>query len=889
MAPSKYFASAKGSGSKGDAIDLSDSDDEQPKHTAKRGNGSASMSKSASKTKSPARSKRKSYLEDDDDDDFDLVDDVEDVKPVKKAKGSNSKATPTKNTRTSPRKSKAAKDEYLDDEDDDDFYEDEKPSKGKSTAKSAKSTSASSSSKAAAKKEEDTDMGFEEETNKKKEVPAWIMAQKRKAAGPAMPGSKDIPVGKPNCLAGLTLVFTGELSSISREEATDLAKRYGAKVTGGPSSKTSYVIVGENAGPSKLKKITDQKLKTLDEDGFLDLIRDKSQGDTKVDEATQKKLLEEEKKIEKAAKEMQPAKGAVIYDNPLWTVKYAPQSLKDLAGNGGVVTKLQTWLHDWQNSLKANFKKPGKDGMNTCRAVLLSGPPGIGKTSAAHIVAKLEGYTPIELNASDVRSKKLIEASLKDTISNSSLDAWQKGGKIDKKMSVDGLNITDRTVMIMDEVDGMSGGDRGGVGAINALIKKTKVPVICICNDQKNQKMRPFDKTAYHLKFIKPDVRQVKQRIMTIAFREKLKIPAEVIEQLVQSAQSDIRLIINMLSTWSLNKKTMDFDEGKEFGAANAKPGLHTPFTLYGALSSAGMWASTNRKSLNDKADYYFQDHSIMPLMVQQNYLHHIPVEVTRLHGKERDVRLIQNVTKAAISISDGDIVDSMIHSSEQHWSLMPLHGIMSTVKPMSFTNGNSGNFPSFPAWLGSNSKQQRLVRAAIELQARLRLVTTASRFEVREQYLPYFFPRLVRPMLDGKGSDQAASEIIDFMDDYYLTPEDREIVLELGMGDNDWESLGKKIPSATKAAFTRKYNSVSHPIAFYKSAEANKKAKKLVGEPAPDVEEAYEAQEEPGEESDNEGGKTGDQSDDEVDISKDKFFKQKTSKGKGKAKAGKK
>ena len=50
----------------------------------------------------------------------------------------------------------------------------------------------------------------------------------RRAAGPLNPGSKEIPVGKPNCLAGLTLVFTGELSSISRDEASDLAKRYGA-------------------------------------------------------------------------------------------------------------------------------------------------------------------------------------------------------------------------------------------------------------------------------------------------------------------------------------------------------------------------------------------------------------------------------------------------------------------------------------------------------------------------------------------------------------------------------------------------------------------------------------------------------------------------------------
>lgn len=52
----------------------------------------------------------------------------------------------------------------------------------------------------------------------------------RRAAGPAAPGSKEIPIGEPNCLAGLTFVFTGELQSLARNEAQDLAKRYGAYV-----------------------------------------------------------------------------------------------------------------------------------------------------------------------------------------------------------------------------------------------------------------------------------------------------------------------------------------------------------------------------------------------------------------------------------------------------------------------------------------------------------------------------------------------------------------------------------------------------------------------------------------------------------------------------------
>jgi len=60
---------------------------------------------------------------------------------------------------------------------------------------------------------------------------------------------------------------------------------------------------------------------------------------------------------------------------------------------------------------KSGFKKPGKDGMGIYRAILVSGPPGIGKTTSAHLMAKEAGYNPIELNASDARSKKLVEVS----------------------------------------------------------------------------------------------------------------------------------------------------------------------------------------------------------------------------------------------------------------------------------------------------------------------------------------------------------------------------------------------------------------------------------------------------------------------------------------------
>ena len=63
--------------------------------------------------------------------------------------------------------------------------------------------------------------------------------------------------GEENCLEGLTFVITGVLESIERDEAADLIQRYGGKVTQSVSKKTSYIVVGRDAGESKLSKVRD--------------------------------------------------------------------------------------------------------------------------------------------------------------------------------------------------------------------------------------------------------------------------------------------------------------------------------------------------------------------------------------------------------------------------------------------------------------------------------------------------------------------------------------------------------------------------------------------------------------------------------------------------------
>ena len=93
----------------------------------------------------------------------------------------------------------------------------------------------------------------------------------------------------------------------------------------------------------------------------------------------------------------------------LWTEKYAPTQIKDIIGNKGNVEKLEAWLKTWSSKLHSGDK-------SFQRAALISGPPGIGKTTTAVVVSKALGYEVIEFNASDTRSKKSLDVRIKHTL-----------------------------------------------------------------------------------------------------------------------------------------------------------------------------------------------------------------------------------------------------------------------------------------------------------------------------------------------------------------------------------------------------------------------------------------------------------------------------------------
>ena len=83
--------------------------------------------------------------------------------------------------------------------------------------------------------------------------------------------SKEIE-SEDNRFEGNTFVLTGSLQKFTREEASNIIEKFGGKVSGSVSKKTSYLIAGEDAG-SKLEKARNLGTTILSEDEFLEMIK----------------------------------------------------------------------------------------------------------------------------------------------------------------------------------------------------------------------------------------------------------------------------------------------------------------------------------------------------------------------------------------------------------------------------------------------------------------------------------------------------------------------------------------------------------------------------------------------------------------------------------------
>ncbi|CAH1774477.1 unnamed protein product [Owenia fusiformis] len=664
--------------------------------------------------------------------------------------------------------------------------------------------------------------------------------------GPRSLGSKEVPEGGANCLEGLTFVITGVLESFERDDLKSIIERFGGKVTGNVSKKTTYVVAGRDAGTAKMSKAEQFKTEILDEDGVLDLIRSKPGKKSKYEIMAEKEVkasLNSAKSSPKISKfdsqSERLSQTSSKYDSQserltqatssqdsqsssrtvnsqeqsdqsgptlLWVDKYKPTSLKSIIGQQGDKSnakKLFNWLRDWhkycgEGKAKTGPSKWGEDGRGY-RAALLSGPPGIGKTTSATLVCQEAGFTYVELNASDTRSKKSLQSEVAEALNNHTLmDYFSTSGKVKSSHE-----IGSKHALLMDEVDGMAGNeDRGGMQELIGLIKSTKIPIICMCNDRQHPKIRSLVNYCFDLRFQRPRVEQIKAAMMTIAYREKLKIPPPAMNEVIEASNHDVRQVLHNLEMWSAKEKALSNEQIKSDAKKAQKDLKLGPFEVCRKVFSNQDHQSM---SLNDKSDLFFHDYNIAPLFVQENYI------TANAFAARGDIKKqLDLLSKTADSIASGDLVDKKIRN-EQAWSMLPLQAMFASVLPGEYMSGSCGQI-NFPSWLGKNSTKTKTNRILQELRTHMRLKVSCAKEGLSMEYLPHMKHRLTKPLIESE--TEGVREVIDMLDEYNMLKEDFDNIMDITLWSNEQNPMSK-VATKVKSAFTRTYNKESHATPY--------------------------------------------------------------------------
>ena len=196
----------------------------------------------------------------------------------------------------------------------------------------------------------------------------------------------------------------------------------------------------------------------------------------------------------------------------MWSEKYRPQIISDMVGNEEPRAAIMEWFAKWKKGTKP---------------LLLVGPPGIGKTTMAYLVAKQFGYDMIGLNASDVRSKSRINEILTPVLGN---------------VSVLGIPM-----IFVDEVDGIHGrGDYGGAAALVDILKEPTVPIVLAANDDSLEKMKNIKKVVTTISFKRIPPRLLRVYLENILKKESVKLSPGSLIKVIDKSRGDIRSMINL-------------------------------------------------------------------------------------------------------------------------------------------------------------------------------------------------------------------------------------------------------------------------------------------------------------------------------------------------------
>ncbi|CAK7562362.1 MAG: Chromosome transmission fidelity protein 18 [Sporothrix epigloea] len=285
----------------------------------------------------------------------------------------------------------------------------------------------------------------------------------------------------------------------------------------------------------------------------------------------------------------------------LWTEKYRARNFMDLVGDDLTNRLVLRWLKQWDTVVFPGFARRRtplsrkNNGSNTGSAsgsgpgsksggemdekphrkiLILTGPPGLGKTTLAHVCARQAGYEVLEINASDDRSRDVVNGRIRTSLGTESVKAVEqitalsaaKAAATDIMMKT---KVARPVCVVVDEVDGVvSGSGAGGEGGfVKALIDLVLLdqknaaggstasgansrrrkrgddfrqmrPLILICNDIYHVSLRPLRLSglAEIVHVGKPSVDMVVNRLRSIFVKEGIACEKEAARKLCEAA-----------------------------------------------------------------------------------------------------------------------------------------------------------------------------------------------------------------------------------------------------------------------------------------------------------------------------------------------------------------
>ncbi|DAC55769.1 MAG TPA: AAA family ATPase, partial [Candidatus Poseidoniaceae archaeon] len=409
-----------------------------------------------------------------------------------------------------------------------------------------------------------------------------------------------------------------------------------------------------------------------------------------------------------------------------WTERHRPTSESHLEGNETQRQKIRKWLDDWKNGVPKN------------KAILLVGPPGVGKTTVARAIAQDMGWNVIELNASDARNAASIRKAATKGATHRSL--FFNPDENDKK-----------TLILIDEVDHLSGGlrsvsetrindaikvnadpseavqlkgDTGGKAELLKLLAETKQPVILACNEVmglwgKSSNWRSTRERFQRLLMTINFERASKDALRNIARRvlksESIEYDTAAIEALTNNNPGDLRALVRDLQVICASGiNSIDKDAVMQYVELSERdvsvevfPGLSELYKSNHAHDAIKLGISI------DKAPSELL-----------NWIHwNNPSIFTNKKAIDRGNRALCQSSKMLMSMYQNTAHRSWYWSSQ-------ISGLAASVVNQQDLTGKL--YPSYPNFLRRGSTQGRST-----IINRLTDITGASKSSVREELLP--------------------------------------------------------------------------------------------------------------------------------------------------------